>query len=210
MKTTRRPWLYGRSGRSGFTLVELLVVISIIAILAALLLPAVMSARKRAHAVTCASNLRELGMAFMALVQAREGWFPARERISPSAESPADWTWYLKNEGGLKDDKLYLCRNNSHRAQIIRGGPPTSYVIHAGLRDRGGPLSAVTFRPPSRTGLLIDGRDNGWLKEDQQSRIGFIHPNNTANILYLDGRVASFGTNDDMNVFFFDYTMTAR
>ncbi|HMO03366.1 MAG TPA: prepilin-type N-terminal cleavage/methylation domain-containing protein [Kiritimatiellia bacterium] len=194
-----------RGGGQAFTLVELLVVISILAILLALVLPVTIGARKKAHTASCASNLRQLGMAMLTMIQQREGWLPARAPIPSAQEDPADWTWYLSNETEAKDPDLFVCRLNSHRASQKRPGPATSYIIHAGLRDRGGPLSAVNYRPFSQTGLLIDGRENGWLKEDQRTRIGFIHPKDTANILYLDGRVGVFSSNSPMEAFFFNY-----
>jgi len=67
------PW---RRKQAGFTLVELLVVIGIIAVLVAMLLPALNKARFQANLISCASNLRQLGMVMMQYANDNQGAVP--------------------------------------------------------------------------------------------------------------------------------------
>jgi len=78
-----------RPGKQGFTLIELLVVIAIIAILAALLLPALASAKARAWRIQCASQMKQLGLGFI--------MFPGDHGniIPPAAYSTGDYQYQL-------------------------------------------------------------------------------------------------------------------
>ena len=60
----------------GFTLIELLVVVAIIAILAALLLPALGSAREQSRRSVCASNLRQWGFGALMYADDNSGKLP--------------------------------------------------------------------------------------------------------------------------------------
>ena len=65
-----------RRRRQGFTLIELLVVIAIIAILAAILFPVFAKAREKARQISCTSNMKQLGLAFMQYQQDNDEVLP--------------------------------------------------------------------------------------------------------------------------------------
>lgn len=79
------------SRRRGFALVELLVVVGIIAILVALLLPALGRARENARRAVCASNLRQLSMAFGMYWAENRQRYPAWAWVIPD---PGDWIYW--------------------------------------------------------------------------------------------------------------------
>ena len=78
------------TGRSGFSLVELLVVVAIVALLAGLLLPAVQAARESARRSTCQQNLRQLALAVLAY-ESGSRRLPAATLVS-EAFNPASCT----------------------------------------------------------------------------------------------------------------------
>src|SRR5688500_14021768 len=65
-----------RTSRNAFTLVELLVVIGIIAILIAILMPSLQRARQQAYTISCASNQRQIMLAFHMFVSEHKATLP--------------------------------------------------------------------------------------------------------------------------------------
>lgn len=104
-----------RKPRSGFTLIELLVVIAILSILAALLLPAIQSAKEAANRTKCLSNLMQIGRAIRMYLNDNDGrWFPGEQCVdygylkdlNPKTQPDRLWPRYVD------DRNLFKCPGN--------------------------------------------------------------------------------------------------
>ena len=192
----------------GFTLIELLVVIAIIAILAAMLLPALASARETAKRASCMNQLKQHGQALHMYGNDNKDIFPESYNwYVAGARLTADYRpWelpeytYTYPMSSYIPDKMYFCPGDVELVYPRNwkswfGGNDVglvSYVSYSYFGSIGrdeffpnGAFSPRTLRHPrlSQAVLMKDG--------DRLPMRTTNHPKGVKNILYGDAHVAA-------------------
>ncbi len=137
--------------RRSFTLIEVLVVIAIIAILAAMLLPALNSARMKAYGANCSGNLKQQGTAIAMYVDSNDGFFPVDNLASGQKNGYgfAHWRWQIAPYLGITvEDQSGNSAEANKQVELARG-----------------PFACPAFRPVDPAALAslpLFGGGYGW------------------------------------------------
>jgi prepilin-type N-terminal cleavage/methylation domain-containing protein len=155
-----------RHWRRGFTLIELLVVIAMIAILAAMLMPALESARERAGRLSCLGNLRQQALAFHMYSNDYDGFVPFQTDRKAGGGASASYYPPMRNVlptylGGSMPEEVF---------------DKTSMECGSGLEIWNCPASAdeVTWHNPPGLRIPKDWRDGCRMDNNQNNPFRYL------------------------------------
>ncbi|MDR3710379.1 MAG: DUF1559 domain-containing protein [Capsulimonadaceae bacterium] len=140
-----------------FTLIELLVVIAIIAILAAILFPVFATAREKARQTTCASNLKQLGIAWVQYCQDFDEMPPQPFGGGGGGDGAVGWAGVIYPY--VKSANAFVCPDDV--TQPTAGNTVVSYgyncTLNYGAPSAGLPMMALSqYTAPASTVVLYE------------------------------------------------------